>query len=53
MASREEEAEVTEAEAVEAPAEAENEIDKVKPVIYIGLVLTLLFGLGKNEIGFD
>ena len=37
---------VEETEAVEAPAEAENETDKVKPVIYIGLTLTLLLGLG-------
>lgn len=34
----------------ETEANAENEIDKVKPVIYIGLVLTALFGLGKNEL---
>ena len=34
----------------ETEASAENEIDKVKPVIYIGLVLTALFGLGKNEL---
>ena len=34
----------------ETEANVENEIDKVKPVIYIGLVLTALFGLGKNEL---
>ena len=28
--------------------EAANEQDKVKPVIYIGLVLTALFGLGRS-----
>ena len=28
--------------------EAENEQDKVKPVIYIGLTLTLLFSLGTK-----
>ena len=44
--------EADEAEVVggETEANAENEIDKVKPVIYIGLVLTALFGLGKNEL---
>ena len=35
----------------EAAAEADpnNEVDKVKPVIYIGLVLTALFGLGEFQ----
>ena len=30
-----------------AEADPSNEVDKVKPVIYIGLVLTALFGLGE------
>ena len=30
-----------------AEADPNNEVDKVKPVIYIGLVLTALFGLGE------
>ena len=30
-----------------AEADPNNEVDKVKPVIYIGLVLTTLFGLGE------
>ena len=33
-----------------AETEAENEQDKVKPVIYIGLVLTALFSLGNRKI---
>jgi len=32
--------------------EAENEQDKVKPVIYIGLTLTLLFSLGCYDVFF-
>ena len=42
------EVEETEPEAGETPAEAENETDKVKPVIYIGLTLTFLLSLGKK-----
>ena len=36
-----------------AEGEAANEQDKVKPTIYIGLVLTALFGLGKNDLSVD
>ena len=43
------EVEETEPEAGETPAEAENETDKVKPVIYIGLTLTFLLCLGKQR----
>ena len=43
------EVEETEPEAGETPAEAENETDKVKPVIYIGLTLTFLLCLGKQN----
>ena len=32
-----------------AEADPNNEVDKVKPVIYIGLVLTALFGLGEFQ----
>ena len=32
-----------------AEADPSNEVDKVKPVIYIGLVLTALFGLGEFQ----
>ena len=32
-----------------AEADPSNEVDKVKPVIYIGLVLTALFGLGEYQ----
>ena len=42
------EVEETEPEAGETQAEAENETDKVKPVIYIGLTLTFLLCLGKH-----
>ena len=35
------------AEDAAAEADPNNEVDKVKPVIYIGLVLTALFGLGE------
>ena len=44
------EVEETEPEAGETPAEAENETDKVKPVIYIGLTLTFLLCLGKLKV---
>ena len=32
------------------PAAAEEEQDKIKPVIYIGLVLLALFSLGEFEM---
>ena len=37
------------AEDAAAEADPNNEVDKVKPVIYIGLVLTALFGLGEFQ----